>query len=327
VLVLAGCAGRGNTELLEANLRQHQDRLSNYERQVSGLREELASARAEADQLRRELVAIGRDARQEVTEPLVQVAGIQFNSMMTGGRDSDGTPGHDVITAVLTPHDKDGDLVKLGGELEVELLDLARSGEQQRIGSWKYTAAQARELWHSGFLASGFQFDLPVEAIPKSGEVILHGRLVTPDGRQFDTTLPVALASAESFSKPNGLPARNARPLSAGASASKEGSLRKTAEVIPASAAMPAQSQARPIETAGFATLEELAAAPAPSRPVPTPIDLPMTKELPVVRPGSSPARPFPIGGGEVEPNSPRPFPSGIKMSDSWTDATIPQLR
>ncbi len=159
VFAASGCASRGNTELLEANLREHQDRLSAYEKQVGNLGMN-GVRRAEADQLRRELIAIGKDGTPENTEPLARVASLQFNSMMTGARDADGAPGHDVITAVLAPIDKDGDLVKLGGELEVEVLDLTKSGDAQRVGQWKYSAQQARDLWHSGFLASGFQLDL-----------------------------------------------------------------------------------------------------------------------------------------------------------------------
>jgi hypothetical protein len=328
----SGCVSRGNTELLEANLRQHQDRIASYERQVSSLREELVAARSESDQLRRELVALGKDGRQEATEPLSRVAGIQFNSMMTGGRDSDGEPGHDVITAILAPHDRDGDLVKLGGELEIEVLDLTRPAEQQRIGNWKYSADQARELWHSGFLASGFQVDLPVGSAPKSGEVILHGRLLTADGRQFDTTCPVALASAATVANaPRPLPTpRQSRPVS---TAKHKGSpATGRTEIVMASAEVRDEKPSRRIEQVGIASLDEESVTTTPSRPVPPPIDLPGSEELPVVRPGSSP-RPFPGASGAQEKQLPRPFPNDLKTagaiqtSDNWTAETIPALR
>jgi hypothetical protein len=327
----SGCVSRGNTELLEANLRQHQDRISSYERQVSTLREELVAARAETDQLRRELVALGKDGRQEASEPLSKVSGIQFNSMMTGGRDSDGQPGHDVITAVLAPHDKDGDLVKLGGELEVEVLDLTKPADQQRIGNWKYTADQARELWHSGFLASGFQLDLPVGSVSKTGEVILHGRLKTTDGRQFDTTCPLTLASAESISTPRAMPTpRQSRPVS---NAMHKGlPAAAKSDVIMASAEVRDEKPKRRLEQAGIASLDEEPGPVIPSRPVPKPIDLPRSEELPVVRPGASP-RPFPGASPPQEKSSPRPFPNDRKLggpvqtSDNWTADTIPVLR
>jgi hypothetical protein len=296
------------------------------------LRDELAAARSETDQLRRELVALGRDGRQEATEPLSRVAGIQFNSLMTGGRDSDGEPGHDVITAVLAPHDHDGDLVKLGGELELEVLDLTRPAEQQRIGTWQYSAEQARELWHSGFLASGFQLDLPVSSIPKSGEVILHGRLRTTDGRQFDTTCPITLASAEPVAKaPRPLPTpRQSRPVS---NAIRQGlPAGRRCEVIMASADIYEGPSPRPPQEAGVSSLDELPPTPAPRRPVPPPIDLELPDELPVVRPGASP-RPFPGLSTSKESSSPRPFPddltaaNAVQTSDNWTADSIPSLR
>ena len=322
----AGCAGRGNAEVLEANLRQHEDRILAYERQVASLREELVAARTESDQLRRELVALGKDGRQEATEPLSRVAGIQFNSMMTGGRDSDGSPGHDVITAVVAPHDKDGDLVKLGGELQLEVLDLTRSPEQQRLGTWKYTAEQARELWHSGFLASGFQVDLPIDSVPKSGEVILHARLVTTDGRQFDTTRPVTLASAEAIEPPRGLPAPPRQPRPVTALPAAHPTKRAPSQVVMASAEIPEPPAA--VEASGIARLDDAAEAAPAKRPVPEP------RDLPVVRPGTSP-RPFP-GTPAAEQNSgPRPFPvnpgglgrADVTTSDRWSDESIPYLR
>jgi hypothetical protein len=237
-----------------------------------------------------------------------------------------------VITAVLAPHDGDGDLVKLGGELEVEVLDLTRPADQQRIGNWKYSAEQTRELWHSGFLASGFQLDLPVGTVPKTGEVILHGRLKTTDGRQFDTTCPVTLASAESVvSAPRAMPMpRQSRPVS---NAMHKGNPAPAkSDVIMASAEVRDEGPKRRTEPAGTASLDEVTVTPPLSRPVPKPVDLPRSNELPVVRPGNSP-RPFPGAPAAQEKSSPRPFPierktaAAIRTSDNWTSDSIPTLR
>ncbi|WP_145029987.1 hypothetical protein [Caulifigura coniformis] len=324
LLTAAGCASRGNTELLEANLRHHEDRVAAFERQVSNLQGELASARAEADQLRRELVALGKDGRQEVTEPLSRVAGIQFNSLMTGGRDADGEPGHDVITAVLAPHDKDGDLVKLGGELEIEVLDLTRSGEDRHLGRWKFTADQARELWHSGFLASGYQLDLPVGKAPREGEVILHGRLLTADGRQFDTMCPVTLAATATSGTPGGFTApASTRPVSATTPADDNVRTGKQ-EVVTASAEFLETRAERPVEKAGFAKIAAADPVSGPTRPVPPPVDVPAAGRS---TDGSSEEAPRPFPGTAVQPDAgaPRPFPA--TTSDNWTDETIPRLR
>jgi len=326
LLTAAGCVSRGSTELLEANLRQHEDRVAAFERQVTNLQGELASARAEAEQLRRELVALGKDGRQEVTEPLSRVAGIQFNSLMTGGRDADGEPGHDVITAVLAPHDKDGDLVKLGGELEIEVLDLTRSGEDRHLGRWKFSSEQTRELWHSGFLASGYQLDLPVGKTSKEGQVILHGRLLTADGRQFDTTCPVTLAAAGAGGTPGGFSApSNTRPVSASTPAGGRARTGKS-EVVTASAEFPEARAERPIEKAGFAKMNPVETTSKSANLAPAPIDGPAPDRLPAGSVGETP-RPFPGAAVQPDAGAPRPFPAGIQTSDHWTDETIPRLR
>ncbi|MBX3442107.1 MAG: hypothetical protein KF774_06850 [Planctomyces sp.] len=340
---LPGCLARRNIELLEANLRQQQDLTRDVERQLMLAQRDLDAARRETDQLRNRLAQTGLEAAAEHTEPLARVTGILFHTMMTGGRDTDGLPGDDVLTAVLAPHDADGDLVKLAGSLEIELLDLARSGESQRIGAWKYSAKEARELWHSGFIASGYQLNLPLEQAPTNGAVLLHGRLTTSDGRQFDTSLPVNLQTGTA---PAGLaPPRSARPLETSRRAPRSDS--------------PGGPRAFPVQQAGYAVLEEdgdaasgvITASAAvmeiddeefltgsgetPLRPVPMPIDLepvPNTDGAPTSPPApprSEPAsgqpRPFPVEGAQ---SSRRAAASKVLLtSDNWTDESIPYLR
>jgi hypothetical protein len=328
--LVSGCITRGDVEMLEANLRQQQDIAAGYQSQLGEVREELQIARDEVDQLRSQLAAAGTATPQEVTEPLARVVGVQFNAMMTGGRDDDGKAGPETLTAVLSPHDQDGDLVKLSGDLEVELLDLARSGEEQRIGHWSFTARESRDLWHSGFIASGYQFDLPLKTTPRSGEAVLHGRLTTSDGRQFDTSMPVNLVTATVASTPKGLkPVKNAKPLASGGNASKArlggGGLHVVDGPAPEEDALREAS----VQPAGFVSLEDepeaSAGAPA-TRPVPNPPDDELT--WPTETPGDDVPRPFPGKSAEkAKSATAKPMPSGTRTSDNWTDATIPRLQ
>jgi hypothetical protein len=324
--VLSGCVGRGDVELLEANLRQQQDLANGFQRQIADLRGELDAARAEVDQLRLQLAQSGGAAPQEHTEPLARVAGIQFNSMMTGGRDTDGQPGHEVVTAVLSPVDRNGELVKLSGHIEIELLDLARSGEEQRIGLWTFPAEEAHKLWHSGFIASGYQLDLPVATSPKHGQALLHGRLLTSDGRQFDATCPISLASIAGPTSPKGLaPPADARPLG-----SNSRTIRVDAQASPTQVISDTAKGA--VETAGFVRLEDSGDQPirvevAPqSRPVPMP---PGTdpEGAEVIREEATPMKPRSGPAGAGAKARPKPFPDGVQTSVNWTDATMPLLR
>lgn len=324
--MLSGCLGRGDIELLEANLRQQQDLAIGFERQIADLRGELEAARREVDQLRTQLAQAGGSAPQEHTEPLARVAGIQFNSMMTGGRDIDGQPGHEIVTAVLIPVDRDGELVKLSGSIEVELLDLSRSGEDQRIGSWTFPADEAQKLWHPGLMASGYQLDLPLETSPRQGQALLHGRLLTSDGRQFDANCPIELAAMTVSASPKGLaPPTDARPL---------GSNNRQVRVDAQSAATPVISEhARgAVETAGFVRLDD--AGPEPIRieatpqlrRVPTPPgDDP--EEMTPIRVETTPVKPRSAPAESGADRRPKPFPNGVQTSVNWTDATMPLVR
>jgi hypothetical protein len=321
---LSGCVGRGDVELLEANLRQQQDLAHRYQRQLEDLRGELATAHSELQQLRKDLADAGKPALQEQTEPLAKITGVEFNSMMTGGRDVDGSPGHDVLTAVLSPHDTDGDLLKLAGDIEIELLDLSRSGDKQRIGSWRYPANKARDLWHSGFLASGYQLDLPLTEHPQKGDALLHGRLTTADGRQFDTSYRVTLVGSPSGT-PGSPPSDSARPLEVSQRVKR---LDSAGEVVPAKAA---SSKSAAGSRPDFAEQEERAelspAGGIPAngpirRPVPIPPRDDVDDELPVTEEGRASPRPFPEAADFRKPEK-----MPVATSDHWTDATIPRWR
>jgi hypothetical protein len=270
------------------------------------------------------LADAGRSAPQEATEPLARVAGIEFNTMMTGGRDQDDQPGPEVLTAVLMPVDKAGELVKLAGKVRLELLDLSRTGEDQRIGEWNYSAEEARRLWHPGIIASGYQFDLPLPELPVQGKAVLHGRMTTTDGRQFDTSCPVQLASAAITPlSPNDFPAPGqARPL--GVSTRPLRDEKQTA-------VSDQTANDHRVEPAGFVKLDSPDSRPLrieaspPNKPVPVPPGAdPEAETAPVEN--RLPTRP-PEGARKPPGAQPRPFPTGLQTSVNWTDETTPVLR
>ncbi|MGE3314862.1 MAG: hypothetical protein AB7O26_07060 [Planctomycetaceae bacterium] len=189
VASLSGCAVRGNTELLEARLRQQEDRVVRMETELRTAQSELAAARGESQHLREQLAGRGQETLlPEQADSMFRATGIQFNRLLTGGLDRDGVPGDELISAVVVPHDADGELVKLPGRIELTAYDLTQNQEQKLIGKWEYGVEECRGLWHSGFLGSGYLIRVPWSQIPSNAKVLLHARLVTPDGRQFDTS-------------------------------------------------------------------------------------------------------------------------------------------
>lgn len=191
-----GCASRGNVELLEAQLRDQERQIQTYQSELSSTRGELARVQREVDILRADLAgAAGAAPPEELTRALASAKTLSIHPLLTGGQDRDGDGGDDVVHAVIYPVDEDGNQVKLAGELTVEAIELA--DETRRLARQTFTAGQARELWRSGFLGSGYLIDLPLEMFPMDADVLLRATLKTPDGRVLDTSRTLTLAMSD----------------------------------------------------------------------------------------------------------------------------------
>lgn len=197
---LSGCASVGDVDLLESQLRTQEDTIANLQRQLSVSTEELRVAQAESASLRQELTERGRTASilPEQSNVLYRVDGIELNRFFTGGTDKDGQPGDDALTVLLTPRDKDGDLIKVPGEIHVDVFDMTQAPDQQKIGTWDFTAEQSREHWYSGFVGSGFRLELPWQSLPSSTGLTVHAELSTTDGREFHTTRQIKITPPQS---------------------------------------------------------------------------------------------------------------------------------
>jgi hypothetical protein len=213
VFLAAGCATRGALETLESELRQQEQLQTDLELQLKQSQAELKVARRDAESLRAQLV----ENRQPVLSPeqadqLYRAEAIEFNSLLTSGVERDGKPGDDGISAMLIPVDEHGEPVKLAGAIELELFDLSQRDNDQRLGFWKFSAAEAHENWRRGLLASGYQFQLDWQNVPANPELTLHARMTAPDGRQFDATTQVRIAPPISSSVSQTAP-RATRPV------------------------------------------------------------------------------------------------------------------
>jgi hypothetical protein len=194
LLALAGCAARGNLDALESELRQQEDLRVALEDRLSRLETDLRVAQSDADSLRSQLAKSGRQTLpMEQSQALHRATKLTLHTLMTGGWDNDPAPGDEGLTVLLSPVDEHGDLVKLGGDIELELLDLSQTGEQQRLGSWSMPRDEVSGLWHKGLLGSGFLVRVPWQSIPESERLTVVARLKTVDGRKFDATHQVVI--------------------------------------------------------------------------------------------------------------------------------------
>lgn len=195
----AGCAMRGDTSALEAELRNNEDRIASLERELEKVENELTVARREAIHHREQASLAGEMVlTSEQADVLFRAEGLRINSLLTGGLDEDGRPGDEILAIVLEPFDADEQTLKLPGEVTIELLDPAAEADAKLISRWTFSAEEVRKAWHSSFLITGFKFRLPWQTPPMHETLVIHARLVTSDGRSFDATetVKVQLSSA-----------------------------------------------------------------------------------------------------------------------------------
>jgi len=187
--LLGGCGLRGDVDLLEARLREQEDRLYALDTDVNKAHSQLASLRRENDMLYARLA--GHSAEiilPEQADSLFRAEGIRIQKWMTGGLDRDNQPGDEMLIAVISPHDAEGETVKLPGTIQIQLIDPSKPKQQQQIGNWTFEREESRKYWHSGIMASGYQFRLPWQIVPNSSELLLNATLTTVDNRQFSTS-------------------------------------------------------------------------------------------------------------------------------------------
>lgn len=186
---LSGCGSRGNTDLLEARLRDREDQLYQANSDLSKANSDLEVAQRKNTLLHNQLAnKDGTPVFPEQSDSLVRARGIRIQKWMTGGIDRDDIPGDDLLTAVITPQDDDGETVKLPGRIQLRLLDPKKPKDQQQIGEWTFQTNESRKNWHSGVITSGYQFELPWQEPPESSELTLHATFQTTDGRTFETS-------------------------------------------------------------------------------------------------------------------------------------------
>lgn len=196
LLLAVGCSSSGDVELLEAQLRRQEDAMRGCRGQLTRTQQELQRAQREIDQLQRQLSDVETASATllpEQVSALAQAEAIAVDTWRTGFVDQDNRAGVDHLLLVLYPHDADGDVVKVFGELEIEALDLSRPAAEQLLGHWTFSTEQARDLWHVGFVSTGFHINVPLPQQPHGAELLLHASLSTIDGREFTVThaLPV----------------------------------------------------------------------------------------------------------------------------------------
>ena len=98
---------------------------------------------------------------------------------LSGGDDYDGEPGDDGVTVYLQPIDRDGDAVKVAGDIRIELYDLQNPSGQKLIGDYVYPVDKVSRLWYGKLSTYHYTLRCPWKSGPPAhAEVTIRATFV-----------------------------------------------------------------------------------------------------------------------------------------------------
>ena len=162
VAAFSGCAPPGNADL-ELKVTRLEERLDDRNN-------ELAAQRSTIQQLNKQLTtarALTDEDLKKVYYPEKLVIG-----PLTGGEDYDGTAGDDGVTVFLRPVDRDGDVLKVVGDIRIELFDLQAPDGRRLLGSYYVPADRVHENWYGKFLTYHYTIRCPWKTGPPAHDEI-----------------------------------------------------------------------------------------------------------------------------------------------------------
>ncbi len=219
---VVGCAADRQTELLEARLREQQDYAAQLASQLEHARADLSVARQESSTLRQQLLAKGKQPLEpEQADVLYRMTKLKIDPLQSSIIPA-GASNRPVINLVVTPVDQFNEPLKLPGQVAIELF--TQTSGNSPVEKYQFSAAEVRKKWNSGWVSSGFVFQLPwPEKVPfehLTGEQIeVKSVFTTADGRTFSASRKLKIkkslnSSAESSNgvKQAGFSEKEAKP-------------------------------------------------------------------------------------------------------------------
>jgi hypothetical protein len=168
-LGVCGCQGPTVQDLqarigsMEQTLAQRDNEIAALNTSIAALNRRLAVARA-----------IAPEDLKRVYYPEKLVI-----DRLSGGDDYDDQPGDDGVTVYLKPVDRDGDVIKVAGDIRIQLYDLAASPGRELIGEYAVPIDQVGKLWNGKLVAGHYTIRCPwPQGPPQNPEVTIRATFV-----------------------------------------------------------------------------------------------------------------------------------------------------
>ncbi len=139
--------------------------------------DQLVAQKANIDELNGEL-RVARSISEEDLKRIFYPEKLVIERL-SGGENYDNKPGDDGVTVYLQPIDKDGDAIKVAGDIRIQLYDLAAPPEQNLIGEYFIPVDQVGKLWHGKLWTYHYAIKCPFpNGPPQHTEVTIRAMFV-----------------------------------------------------------------------------------------------------------------------------------------------------
>ena len=153
-------------------------------KEIAGLRDtlkqkdnQLLAQKATIDQLNGEL-RVARSISEDDLKRLFYPEKLEIERL-SGGENYDDKPGDDGVTVYLRPVDKDGDAIKVAGDIRIQLYDLAAPADRNLIGEYFIPVDQVGKLWHGKLWTYHYAIKCPFPSgPPEHTEVTIRATFV-----------------------------------------------------------------------------------------------------------------------------------------------------
>lgn len=153
--ILAGCENGGRKKISLA------DRIEQLTQQNTQLQRQVEESKKQSKQLKEQIQVLSGVRVEVKLEELYALQRIKIHKY-TGFYDKDKDGKKEKLIVYIQPMDRQGDIIKAPGVVDVQLWDLNKENGQALLGQWHVGPDELKEIWFSTLMGANYRlmFDI-----------------------------------------------------------------------------------------------------------------------------------------------------------------------
>ena len=156
------------------------EQIGNLTEQKTQLENQLEQTRVENKQLKKQMHVLSGLPEQVKGENLYRLGKIVIGGY-TGFFDKDKDGEKEKLIVYIQPIDEEGDIIKAGGTVDVQLWDLNKEEGQALLGQWHVESGKLKKLWFATLITINYRLTFDIADKVKSFDEPLTVKLTFTD--------------------------------------------------------------------------------------------------------------------------------------------------